>query len=152
MPAARPPAAAGVVPAVKPATVAASAAAVAKPATKPAVKGPSDDAEVAAAVRAWAAAWSRRDVPGYFAAYQPGFKGSDASSEAWQAARKVRIVGKAAIKVEVSALKIDVDNGVAKASFRQSYSAGALDVNSRKTLELVKTNGRWLIRRESVGG
>ena len=35
--------------------------------------------------------------------------------------------------------------------FRQSYSADALKVSSRKTLEMVKVSGRWLIQKESTG-
>lgn len=124
-------------------------------ATKPppvAPASPGEDTEVIAAVRGWASAWSRRDLNAYFGAYVAGFKGADASSDAWQAARRVRILGKSNIRVEASGIKVMLDKGVATASFRQSYAAGALDVNSRKTLELTKQNGKWLIRRESVGG
>jgi hypothetical protein len=35
--------------------------------------------------------------------------------------------------------------------FRQQYNADALKVSSRKTLELVKVSGRWLIQKESTG-
>jgi hypothetical protein len=38
------------------------------------------------------------------------------------------------------------------AKFRQAYSADSLNVNSRKTLELVKSGDRWAIVRESTGG
>ncbi len=108
--------------------------------------------EVNQALRAWASAWESKDMPAYFAAYVPGFKGSERDASAWQTSRKQRILGKSRISVELSGVTVELTSpGVVKASFRQSYSADRLQVSGQKSLELVKRDGKWLIRKESVG-
>jgi tetratricopeptide (TPR) repeat protein len=109
-------------------------------------------AEVEAAVRAWAAAWSRRDMAAYYAAYTPEFSGQAASRKAWEQDRRDRIASRKQIKVEIGDLTIHVDGDRATAKFRQVYSSDALTAKSRKTLQLVRVNGRWLIRQEAVVG
>jgi len=54
--------------------------------------------------------------------------------------------------VQVSDLAVSVSGNKAVARFKQNYSADALNVSSRKTLELVKSGERWAIVRESTGG
>jgi tetratricopeptide (TPR) repeat protein len=121
-------------------------------ANAPAAARPNEDvAAVTAAVRDWAAAWSRKDVTAYVAAYAAGFKGSEWSASEWQATRRDRILGKRKIDVDISGLKVDVRNGIAKATFRQAYAADQLQVTSQKSLELERHNGRWLIRKEWTG-
>ena len=78
-------------------------------------------------------------------------KGTDGSASEWQANRRDRITGKRKISVDVSGLRIDVNDDTAKATFRQSYAADLLRVSSQKTLELELRNGKWLIRKESTG-
>ena len=109
--------------------------------------------EVEAAVRAWAAAWSARDVARYLAAYASDFtppRGQD--RKAWETDRRTRIEEKAAISVEIDGLVISLKGQAATASFQQTYSADKLREKSRKTLELQRVEGRWLIRKESAGG
>jgi len=104
-------------------------------------------------VRAWAAAWSARDVTRYLAAYAPDFtppRGQD--RKAWEADRRARIEEKAAISVEIDSLVISLKGQAATASFQQTYSADKLREKSRKTLELQRVGGRWLIRKEGAGG
>ena len=107
--------------------------------------------EVNAAVRAWAAAWARKDIDAYFEAYVPDFRGSERTPAAWEHSRRQRILGKSRISVEVSGLTIEVAGDRARASFRQDYAADSLVVSNQKTLELIKRGGRWLIRKETVG-
>lgn len=104
------------------------------------------------AIKAWAAAWSRRDVNGYVNAYTNDFAGQAGSHKNWVQERKDRIATKKSIKVAVSELKVTVNGDRATARFRQSYQSDALSSNGRKTLELVRSGGKWLIRQESVGG
>mgnify|MGYP006201431629 CR=1 FL=1 len=59
--------------------------------------------------------------------------------------------GRSRIGVDVSDLNITVNGDRATARFRQDYTSDTLNVTSRKTLELVKSGGRWLIVRESTG-
>ncbi|WP_418314817.1 tetratricopeptide repeat protein [Piscinibacter sakaiensis] len=108
--------------------------------------------EVRAAVDAWASAWERKDMNAYFASYVPGFSGGDGTAARWQDGRRLRILGKTRISVELASVSVEMNgDDAAKVSFRQNYSADQLNVTGNKVLELVKRNGRWLIRKESVG-
>ncbi|MBP6676376.1 MAG: tetratricopeptide repeat protein [Vitreoscilla sp.] len=110
-------------------------------------------ADVEHAVKAWAAAWSRRDMAAYVAAYSGDFTGQASSHKAWEQERRDRITSKKSIRVGVSDLKIAVNGDKASAKFRQTYESDALSTTSRKTLELARTGGgKWVIRREASGG
>lgn len=109
--------------------------------------------EVESAVRAWASAWARQDMAGYFASYTPDFKGQQPSRKAWEQERRERIEPRKRIKVELSQIQVNVNGDRAQVRFRQNYASDALDATSRKTLELVRgAGGKWQIRSESVGG
>ena len=109
-------------------------------------------AEVESAVRAWAAAWSARDVERYLAAYATDFTPARGQTrERWEADRRTRITGKSRISVGIEGLVISVQGTSASAQFRQVYSADALTETDRKTLELQRVGPRWLIRKESAG-
>ncbi|MET0311866.1 MAG: DUF4440 domain-containing protein, partial [Burkholderiaceae bacterium] len=136
-----------------PAARPASAPAAAAPAPAPAAASGNEAREVEAAVRAWAAAWASKDMGAYLGAYGPNFDPSgNQTRKAWEDERRARIVGKKSITVRVSDLNIAVNGNRATAKFRQDYAADSLNVSSRKTLDLVKVNDRWLIVRESTGG
>jgi ketosteroid isomerase-like protein len=110
-------------------------------------------AEVETAVRTWAAAWSARDVARYLATYAPDFTPPRGQArKAWEADRRARIADKAAIRVDIDNLVISVTGQDASASFQQTYSADKLREKSRKTLELQRVGGQWLIRKEIAGG
>ena len=134
-----------------PATPVAAASAAKPPATAPAASADaSKDAE--AAVRAWAAAWAKKDMAGYLGSYGKEFNPpGNLSRPAWEEERRARIVGKSSISVVVDNLVISVNGDKAVAKFRQSYKADALAVSSRKTLDLVKMGDRWVIVREAAG-
>lgn len=144
--------------AVKPTTPAAPAATTAaitptpnpaKPETLPAASGNSDAA--AAAVRAWAQAWADKNMADYLSAYSPQFAPPGQSRSAWEKERTARIVGKSSISVTLNELDVSVEGDKAVANFRQMYKADALNVTSRKTLNLQKVGARWLITREASG-
>lgn len=89
----------------------------------------------------------------YLTAYDTSFDPPGRQSRsAWEKEREARIVGKSRISVQLSDMTVSVNGDKATARFRQAYSADALNVTSRKTLELVNNNGRWAIVRESTGG
>lgn len=130
------------------ATPPASAPAVAKPAA-----ASNSVADVESAVKAWAAAWSKRDMQGYYAAYTPDYVGKSGSRKAWEQNRRDRIASRQSIKVDISNLNVTVNGDKATAQFRQRYESDALSNTSSKTLQLVKSsNGRWVIQQESGGG
>ncbi|WP_100411082.1 tetratricopeptide repeat protein [Acidovorax sp. 69] len=108
---------------------------------------------VTAAVQAWAAAWAAKDMKGYLGAYDKSFNPpGNQNRSAWEKERESRIVGKSKISVKLSDIAVSVQGDKATARFRQAYSADALNVTSRKTLDLMNSNGRWTIVRESTGG
>ncbi len=156
-PAAKPAPAPTPAPAPAPATVIAKAppatvAPPAPPAPPPAATPVSGNAEqeARAAVQAWASAWARKDVPAYIAAYTPTFTGGK-SRKAWEDERRARIEGKRSISVTLTDIETRTQGDKAIVQFRQQYNADSLKVSSRKTLELVKVSGRWLIQKESTG-
>lgn len=135
---------------ITPAVVAAATTPAATP-VKPAVADATTK-EAEAAVRAWAKAWSSKDVSGYLSAYGKAFTPSGKQSRsAWEDERRQRIAGKSSISVKLENLTVTVNAGKAEAKFRQDYRADALSVSSRKTLDLVKVGDRWLIVKESTG-
>jgi len=133
---------------------AASAVAAAAPAPepKPAAKKPAADAEVLEAVNAWAKAWSAKDVDGYLAAYARDFQPPKGESrEDWAKGRRQRIGAPKSIAVTIESPKVSVSgDGQASVSFRQGYRSDVIKSSSRKTLVLVKSEGRWLIQQEKV--
>jgi ketosteroid isomerase-like protein len=143
-----------------PAPAASAAAAAATPAPPPApapaaTPAPASStgiAEVETAVRAWAAAWSARDVERYLAAYAPEFTPAKKQDrKRWETERRARITGKSKISVTVDDLVISVSGQTASARFKQVYSADKLKSTDRKTLELQRVGNQWLIRKESIG-
>ena len=126
------------------------------PAPTPAPAAAADGANVqavTAAVQAWADAWAAKDMKAYLAAYDKSFDTpGNQNREAWEKEREARIIGKSKISVKLSNMTVAVNGNKATARFRQAYSADALNVASRKTLDLVRSNGRWTIVRESTGG
>lgn len=144
----------------KPAS-AAPVAAVTKPAspspapaaapTAPAMT-PDAQREVEAAVRAWAGAWSSKDMNGYLGAYASSFAPPGGQArKAWESDRRARIEPRTRIGVGVNNLEVTVNGDKATARFRQDYTSDTLNVTSRKTLDMVKSGNRWLIVRESTG-
>lgn len=137
------PAATAAVPAAKPAAPAPEP----KPATAQAV------AEIESAVKDWADAWEKQDMPRYLAAYSERFEPANRASFAqWKEARRVRIVGKADIAIALQNIQVSVNGDQATAKFRQNYVAGSLNTTTRKTLSLRNEGGHWRIVRESTGG
>ncbi len=140
-------------PVTKPAAPVVAAAAPVKPAA-PAATTPGDERkEAEAAVRSWATAWSKQDMPAYLGAYGKAFDppGNQARAD-WEAERRARIVGKSNISVTLQDLSVTINSDKAIAKFRQFYKSDSLSVSSRKTLDMVKVGERWLIVRESTGG
>ena len=137
-------------PAAKPAPAPVPAPAPAPVPTKQESEDSAAERDVASAVRAWAEAWSRKDMGDYFAAYAKDFDGGK-SRKAWEQERRERITGKRSISVKISGLKVSVNGNKATAQFRQEYKADNLSVSSGKRLDLVRNGGNWVIVKESTG-
>jgi ketosteroid isomerase-like protein len=140
-----------------PVAVAPPAAAPAAPTAPPPAANPAADARQAdraaieKAVQNWAKAWSDKDMARYYAAYADNFTPANRASRAqWESDRRIRIVSKKSISVEVRELQIKFTGETASARFQQLYTSDNLKGSSRKTLDMVRQGNRWLIVRESV--
>ena len=100
------------------------------------------------ALNEWAAAWSRRDMAAYAAAYVPEFKGSQPSRQAWLEVRTARIVGRKGLEVTLSDIDVTIDGAVARVKLVQHYRTDTLDQRSTRRLQLRRVGDRWLIERE----
>ncbi len=109
-----------------------------------------DSSDVLKSVHAWAAAWSSKNVKKYLAAYADDFRPADGESRsAWAETRRARIDKPKSIRVNLSDVSVKLaDDTHASAHFKQSYQAGHFHTSSRKTLLLVKADGKWLIQEE----
>ena len=108
--------------------------------------------DVEAAVTAWGRAWASKNMSAYFSAYGSDFKpASGQTRSAWEQDRRLKITSKNAISLKLNNLSVTVNGERAVAKFQQEYKADALAVTSRKTLELTKVSGRWLISKEATG-
>jgi colicin import membrane protein len=104
------------------------------------------------AVQSWARAWSARDVQAYLAHYAPDFDPAGGiSRKAWAEERQQRIAGKGRIRVDVDKPQVTTEGNNAVVHFRQSYVSDRLSATSRKTLELERQRGKWLIKQERTG-
>jgi tetratricopeptide (TPR) repeat protein len=107
--------------------------------------------EVESAVRAWAKAWSAKDMDGYIGAYARDFDGGKGNRKAWEQERRERINGKRSISVKISDLNVKIEGNKATARFRQDYRADSLNVSSGKRLDLVRNGNEWVIVKENSG-
>ena len=109
-------------------------------------------ADVQKAVENWAAAWSRKDVKNYLAAYAKDFDvPGGGSRKSWEQERESRIAKPGNIKVGLSDFHVQVEGDQATVRFRQHYASATLNTASSKTLILVQRGNRWLIQQERVG-
>jgi tetratricopeptide (TPR) repeat protein len=150
----------------------APAAAAEKPAEKPAAPKPAPEkpapaaqkpaaekaaaepaAEVLATLNDWAQAWSNKDADAYISYYAKDFKTSGNESRAsWEKARRSRIAVPKSISVAIASPKVTM-NGANQVTvtFQQTYRSDVLKTTSRKTLVMVKSDGRWQIQQERSG-
>jgi tetratricopeptide (TPR) repeat protein len=111
----------------------------------------SDKQDVEKAIRDWAAAWSRKDVKAYLAAYARDFQTpAGEARSAWEAERTRRINKSEPIQVGVENLQVSVEGERATAKFRQHYKSGKLKTAATKTMVMVRRDGKWLIQQERV--
>lgn len=111
-----------------------------------------DASAVREAVRAWALAWSQRNVDAYIAAYSADYPGSQArmTRQVWLDQRRTRILARKHISVELSDIRLTRQGDRFVVSFIQHYRSDGPNDQSRKRLVLALENGRWLIQRETA--
>ena len=118
----------------------------------PATPGEGAEAQISAAIKSWAEAWSNRDVAGYLSFYSTDFDTPDKMTRAdWEAQRKLRIESPTSINVSVTIQKIATSGNEATVVFQQKYKSDKLASNNVKTVQLIKVSDRWMIRSERGG-
>jgi ketosteroid isomerase-like protein len=123
-----------------------------EPKARAAQEADAERESILGAVESWAAAWSAQDVPAYLAHYASDFNPSGGQTrKAWAEERQARIAGKARIKVSIDAPQVSTEGNTATVRFRQSYVSDRLRSTGRKTLELERQRGKWLIKQERTG-
>ena len=107
--------------------------------------------EVESAVRSWAAAWSAKDYAAYTGFYAPSFTPDGGlSREDWDSLRRQRISPRETISVTLEQIVVKMEGpDRARAEFTQNYDSNVFSDRVFKVLEMVRSNGRWLINRES---
>ena len=110
-------------------------------------------AEAIAAVESWAKAWSAKDVKAYLGHYANDFEvPGGMSRSAWEKERSERLQRPKSIDVSVKILSVQTGDKEATVTFRQSYKSDTMKSNNTKTLKLVRSADRWLIKQERTGG
>jgi len=110
------------------------------------------DAAVLRSVKAWAQAWSAKDVDAYLAFYAADFKTPNGVPRAaWEDERRVRVAGPRSIKVSIRNPKVvRHDDRRAAVVFQQTYRSDRFQGRTRKTLEMVRIGDDWRIVDEVV--
>ncbi len=143
---------------VVPATVLAATQPKPAPPAKPtadtaAPKAPAAEAEPLDTVKAWAQAWSRKDVDAYLGFYAKDFRTPKGVARVdWEKGRRQRILAPKSISVTVDTPRVSREGeSRATVTFLQAYQSDTLSSRGTKTLLLVKADGgRWLIQQEQV--
>ncbi len=135
----------------KPAEPKATEPKAAEPAATGGGKGAEID-EIVKAVHAWAGAWAKKDVAAYLSHYAKDFKTPKGEARGdWEKARKQRISAPKTIEVGIESPKVSISgDNAASVSFRQTYRSDVIKTAGTKTLVMVNSNGKWLIREERV--
>ncbi|MFA6312002.1 MAG: tetratricopeptide repeat protein [Sterolibacterium sp.] len=110
-------------------------------------------ADIAKALDAWAAAWSKKNVKAYLSHYARDFQTPGGESRAaWESERAKRLTKPGSIQVSIGSLNVTAEGSDrATARFRQNYRSASLKTTSSKLLVLVRQDGKWLIQQERVG-
>jgi tetratricopeptide (TPR) repeat protein len=114
---------------------------------------PASDEDILKAVHEWARAWSSRNAGKYLAMYAKDFKTPhNVARSVWEKQRRERIAKPQPITVTIINARVKIkDENTASVSFVQSYRSGSLKSTTRKTLEMTRANGSWLIQAELAG-
>lgn len=131
----------------------AQAAAKPEPDAKPAPKvTPKVDPahEVKKSLLSWANAWSNRDVKRYVASYKKSYAPAGKTHQDWVAGRGWNFKNKKYIKVSLSGIRIEADNNLYRAIFKQRYESNTYKDVVKKEIIFMRQNGQWKIAKETT--
>lgn len=108
--------------------------------------------EVARNIEGWVRDWESKDVSAYLAHYAPDFRpANQLGYNTWLQQRKERLGRPGDISIRISSPEIKIKGERASARFVQNYSGGGQRLSEIKTLDLVRSEQRWLIVAERIG-
>jgi len=97
----------------------------------------------------WQQAWQEKDLQRYMASYSDDFFSEGLDREGWKRYKSELNKRYGQIRVTVSNLKINqLSSTGATAYFDQVYSSDRYYDRGKKTIQLIKRDGRWKIKRE----
>lgn len=116
-------------------------------------RGAAAIAEMEALTRAWASAWSARELDPYLSFYAPGFVGSGARDRAaWVEARRIALERAQDLNVKVEGMTVrPISAARFEVRFRQAYRSANLSLDTWKSLVWEWERGRWTIVSEKAG-
>lgn len=122
-------------------------AAPAEPVAPTQTVGAVDEAKIR--LNDWAAAWMAKDVGRYFSFYGKGFSPLKSNSTKWINNRRRLLNKPGPIELQLSNVKATAKGDTVVTSFTQVYKSKNYKDKTRKTLTWKKTDGQWLIIKES---
>jgi len=117
----------------------------------PATETSSSD-QALAAIEAWRAAWSSRNLDDYFASYASDFEpGTNFDSlEAWKAYKRSVISKRTFINISINNIVVsELSEGMVKAVFLQGFRSDTFQSDDQKELMLKKIGNSWKITHET---
>jgi adhesin transport system outer membrane protein len=128
----------------QPSVAPAPAAAAPTPAPVPAADA---SAQVRDALEGWRAAWARKDVAGYLAAYGKAFVPAGGLSRSTWEQRRAQVLGRSAnIRIDLADAQTTLTGpDTATSTFVQAYRSDSHTDRVRKTLQWQREQGRWVI-------
>jgi murein L,D-transpeptidase YafK len=121
-----------------------------KPVEKVEKKDGFSESDIKDFLSSWKTAWEKKDVPGYIACYDRGFKSRGMDLGDWEKHR-IKLNGRyGIIEVDISKLKIQslASGERAKVSFIQKYKADNYRDKGKKTILLAREGKDWRILEE----
>ena len=113
---------------------------------------PNPETDALRMVKAWAQAWSAKNVDAYLSFYAADFRTPDGEPRAkWEDTRRARVSAPRSINVSVRNAKVvRHDDRRVAVTFEQKYRSDRFQGQTRKTLELVRVGDDWRILEEVV--
>jgi hypothetical protein len=107
-------------------------------------------AAVSVALRNWADAWAKKDLPKYYASYVDNYRGDFQTAELWKRQRLNNISKAKTIVLDIRDVAMTTASPTTvQVRFQQIYTSDILRSTSAKTLTFALKNGRWLIENEA---
>jgi hypothetical protein len=106
---------------------------------------------VSAALKNWADAWARKDMPKYCESYVEKYRGEFPTPDAWKKQRISKITKPKTIQLDIKNVAMTpISPSVVQVRFQQTYISDIVKETSNKTLVFASKGGRWLIESETA--